>query len=49
MEKQKTTHMGLMHVTENYAKYTFQAPCCCSESGLTMHLLLVETIDVSID
>ena len=36
-------------LTENDAKHTFQAPCCCFESGLAMDLLLFETINVSID
>ena len=27
-------------LTENYAKHTFQSPCCSFESGLTMDLLL---------
>ena len=39
----------LIYVTENYAKQTFHAPCCCYESGLTMDLLLFKTINVSID
>ena len=36
-------------MTENDAEHTFQAPCCCFESGLAMDLLLFETINVSID
>ena len=36
-------------LTENYAKYTFQAPCCCLENGLTMDLLLFKTINMSFD
>ena len=36
-------------LTENYTKHTFQAPCCCFESGLTIDLLLFQTINVSID
>ena len=38
-----------LHLTENYAKHTFQAPCCCFENVLMKDLLLVETISVSID
>ena len=38
-----------VNLTENYAKHTFQAPCCCFESGLAMDLLLFETINVSVD
>ena len=38
-----------VNLTVNYAKHTFQAPCCCFEKGLAMDLLLVETINVSID
>ena len=37
------------HETENDAKYTFQAPCCCFESGLALNLLLFKTINVNID
>ena len=36
-------------ITENYAKHTFQAPCCCFESGLAMDLLLFETVNVIFD
>ena len=36
-------------VTENYAKHTFQAPCSCFKSGLTIDLVLFKTINVSID
>ena len=35
--------------TENDAKHTFQAPCSCFNSGLTIDLLLFITINVSID
>ena len=38
-----------LHLTENYAKHTFQAPCSCFKSGLTIDLLLFKTINVSID
>ena len=38
-----------MILTENDAKHTFQAPCCCFESGLAMDLLLFKTIKLSID
>ena len=39
----------MYHLTENYENHTFQAPCCCFESGLTKDLLLFRTINVSID
>ena len=42
-------HLRLVNLTENYAKHTFQAPYCCFESVLTKTLLLLETINVSID
>ena len=46
---QLKNHLRAVNLTENYTKHTIQAPCCCFENGLTMHLLLVETINVSID
>ena len=39
----------IVNLTENYPKHTFQAPCCCFENGLAIDLLLVKTINVSID
>ena len=42
-------HLRDVNLTENYAKHTFQAPCCCFESGLTKDLLLFRRINVSID
>ena len=38
-----------VNLAENYAKHTFQAPCSCFKSGLTIDLLLFETINVCID
>ena len=49
MSLQPTRWMTISTVTGNDAKHTFQAPCCCFESGLTMDLLLSKTINVSID
>ena len=46
---QKDTACHLAYITENYMKDTFQAPCCCYESGLAMDILLFKTINVSID
>ena len=38
-----------LNLTEKYAKHTFQAPCCCFKSGLTIDLLLLKTINMTID
>ena len=46
---QLKTHLRAVNLTENYAKHTFQAPCCCYASGLTTDLLLVKAINMSID
>ena len=46
---QLKTHLRAANLTENYAKHTFQAPCCCYASGLTIGLLLVKTINMSTD
>ena len=42
-------HTNSVPPTDKYAKHTFQAPRSCFESGLTKDLLLVETMNVSID
>ena len=46
---QLKNHLRAGNLTENYAKHTIQAPCCCYESGLTIDLLLFKTINVSFD
>ena len=46
---QLKNQLNAVNLTENYAKHTFQVPCCCYESGLTLALLLFKTYNVSID
>ena len=43
-EKQSFASMPLLYVTENYAKHTFQAPCCCFESGLAVEIFRFEKL-----
>ena len=46
---QLKNHLKAVNPTENDAKLTFQAPCCCFERRHAMDLLWFKTVNVSID